>query len=349
MSLSNSSQLLIRNIDNLSASRPLFVNPPADCFFDDYCRIFPNASPSSVHFFYDDYLTLSAQYGDRLNSHFTEHYQAIQLHDLAIIYFPKTKAELAYTLAMIANSLADNARIIFVGDNKCGIKSVDKLASNYVEHITKIDNARHCLLYSGQHNNEVNTFNIDEWYTHYTVEINAVSLTIAALPGVFSHNRLDAGTALLLSTLPTQLSGKILDFGCGAGVIGAFIAKRYPDTQLSLLDVNSLAIASAQKTLASNQLTGSVIPSNGLQQVTEKYNHIISNPPFHQGLKTNYHTTETFIGNVSNYLKSGGSLLIVANSFLHYSPLLSRYIGKVQPLKVQNGFTVYCSQQHNTR
>ena len=48
-------------------------------------------------------------------------------------------------------------------------------------------------------------------------------LRIFSLPGVFSANELDNGTSLLLSTLTSPIQGKVLDVGCGAGVIGSMI------------------------------------------------------------------------------------------------------------------------------
>ncbi len=58
--------------------------------------------------------------------------------------------------------------------------------------------------------------------------------------------------------------------------------------------MSALAIRSAEETLTLNNLSGNVFPSNSLSMVKDHYQHIVSNPPFHQGTKTNYQATEEF-------------------------------------------------------
>jgi 16S rRNA (guanine1207-N2)-methyltransferase len=66
-----------------------------------------------------------------------------------------------------------------------------------------------------------------------------------SLPGVFSHGRLDRGTELLLEHLDKLPSGHLLDFGCGAGVLGAAVKRRYPHNPATL-DVDAFAAASSR-------------------------------------------------------------------------------------------------------
>ncbi len=207
----------------------------------------------------------------------------------------------------------------------------------------KVDAARHCLLFAGIVNPQSlnKTFKLDDWFKHYQLSIDNIELTIASLPGVFSQKQLDVGTALLLKNLPETMQDKVLDFGCGAGVISCFVGKKFPSTQLSLLDVSALAITSAQKTLELNQLTGNVFASNSLSKVTEKYQHIVSNPPFHQGTKTSYQATEDFLKGIKPHINRNGNITIVANSFLQYLPIMQQYIGSTQSLINKKGFSIY--------
>ena len=180
----------------------------------------------------------------------------------------------------------------------------------------------------------------------YQINVSGITLTIASLPGVFSQKKLDVGTALLLDNLPKDMQGKVLDFGCGAGVISCFIGKKFANTDLSLLDVSALAIASAKKTLLLNGLTGNVFASNSLSNVSENYQHIVSNPPFHQGTKTSYQATEDFLRGIKKHLVSNknnkSNITIVANSFLQYLPLMQQHIGKTETIARKQGFTIYC-------
>lgn len=345
MSFSNISQVLLRNSELLSAKTPLFINLINDGFIERYLIDNPNAKLSCNNTHFIDYLAISDKHHPTVVTSFTSEYKSNLKHDLVVINFPKSKDELAFTLAMIAPYLLAEAKIILVGEKKGGVQSSPKLMQHFLSTCQKVDAARHCLVFAGLVKEEQlnKAFNIEDWFKHYQLKIDNIELTIASLPGVFSQKKLDIGTALLLDNLPNVMQGKVLDFGCGAGVISCFIGKKHPDTQLSLLDVSALAITSAKKTLELNSLSCNVFASNSLSKVTEKYQHIVSNPPFHQGTKTNYQATESFLKGIKSHVNRNGSLTIVANSFLQYLPIMQQHIGKTKTLINKQGFSIYHS------
>ncbi len=346
MSLSNISQVLLRNSELLSASTPLFVNLMNDGFIESYLTANPDANINCYNTNYIDYLAISNQKNNKVSTYFTSEYTSEIKHDLVIINFPKSKDELAFTLAMIAPHLLTEAKIILVGEKKGGVQSTPKLTQHFLNTCQKVDAARHCLVFAGIANIEsINKpFNIEDWFKNYQINVNSIELTIASLPGVFSQKKLDVGTALLLDNLPKEMQDKVLDFGCGAGVISCFIGKKHTDTKLYLLDVNALALASAKKTLSLNSLIGEVFASNSLSEVNENYQHIVSNPPFHQGTKTNYEATECFLRGIKAHMSAKANITIVANSFLQYSSIMKQYIGATQTLTNQQGFSIYHSK-----
>ncbi|QOL26040.1 class I SAM-dependent methyltransferase [Thalassotalea sp. LPB0316] len=338
MSVANTSQLLLKNLSLLKATKPLFINLPADAFIDEYKREYPHAQLSFFNSHYGEYLAHQAK---QHPCQFSHYYQANEIHDLIIIAFPKSKAELGYTLAMLNEVTDQNTIIYFVGEKNSGVKSVEKLAKNYLHGCQKDDAARHCLLFSGCYKAQAKPFDVDEWFVQYPLDIKGKTIQIYALPGVFSQERLDVGTKLLLEYLPDYTGKKVLDFGCGAGVIGAYIASSYPSSTLALADVSALALASAKQTFAANQLKGKFIATDSMSNITDLFDAVISNPPFHQGLKTHYQATERFLSEIAKHIKVKGSLTIVANSFLKYQPIIaSKFISVEQAVKA-NGFTVY--------
>lgn len=339
----NLSQVLLRNTHLLSAQTPLLVNLPADNFMHEYLSLYPDSKLSYFTTNFEQYQAINQQKPAQVNCTFSAYYRSEQKHDLAIISFPKSKAELTFTLAMLSDSLTNNATIIIVGENKSGIKSVTKLSQDYIQHCGKADSARHCSLFSGQYMHPKKAFNLDDWYKYYQFDINGVSLKVASLPGVFSQKNLDIGTRVLLENLPNTLSGeKILDFGCGAGVIASFVHKQNPHCKPTLVDVSALALLSAEKTLALNSINNAeLLPSNSLSAVTGKFDHVISNPPFHQGVKTNYIASESFLANIKKHLLPKGTLTVVANSFLRYQPLMEKAIATPKTLIQNKGFSVY--------
>ncbi|HCP20107.1 MAG TPA: 16S rRNA methyltransferase, partial [Marinobacter hydrocarbonoclasticus] len=68
---------------------------------------------------------------------------------------------------------------------------------------------------------------------------------------------------------------------------------------------------------------------------------VISNPPFHTGVKTDTSMTEQFLAQVAAHLAHGGELRLVANSFLPYEALIRQHIGPVEKLAQDRRFTVY--------
>ncbi len=108
-----------------------------------------------------------------------------------------------------------------------------------------------------------------------------------------------------------------------------------------MLDVDAFAIYSSQLTLAANQLEATVIAGDGIYAAPKQLAAIISNPPFHQGVHTQYQTTETLLREAAEHLQPGGELRIVANSFLKYPPLIEQHLGSCTVLAERDGFKVY--------
>ena len=343
MSDSNITQILSRNIDLLDSTRPLLVNLTDNSIFSELNKAFDGCEVTSYH---NNFKYYQADKNRGYTSHFGVEYQSSTPHDLVVIAFPKSKAELNFTLAMLASSIADDATIIVVGDNKSGIKSLAKLTSGVLNNVIKQDSARHCLLFSAQLIEPQFPFNLEDWFDDYQITVNSESISVAALPGVFSQKGLDKGTAVLLRHVKQRFSGKLLDFGCGAGVIAAAIGKQNPECQLVLADVSALALVSAEKTLEMNELSGSFIATDSLSHIVGKFEHIISNPPFHQGLKTFYQATEDFLAGVKSHMSKRADIYVIANSFLKYQPIMERAIGTTDVKVQENGFSLYYARSN---
>ncbi|GHE93258.1 methyltransferase [Thalassotalea profundi] len=349
MSLTNISQLLMRNQDLLIATQPLLVNMPDDNFARELLRINPMCDLTVFDNNYANHLAHQKATKDKHTTMFDAYYHNTIKHDLIVIYFPKSKKELPFTLAMLNHVCTDNTRILIVGENNGGIKSLASLENKLFNYCEKIDSARHCVLFEIGIPLQQKVFNIEDWFEYYTVEINQCAIQVASLPGVFSQAKLDVGTRVLLENLPNVQKGELLDFGCGAGVIAAFIGKNSASVTLSLTDVSALALMSAEKTLTLNNLVATIFPTDSLSNIKKQYQHVISNPPFHQGIKTHYLATEDFLKGISKHIIDNGSLTIVANSFLQYQPIMEKAFAKVSKLKQEKGFSIYHSITSNKR
>lgn len=253
-----------------------------------------------------------------------------------LIYFwPKNKSEARFQLQNLLSLLPAGSDIFIAGENRSGIRSAEQTLHPWAM-VHKIDSARRCGLYYGRLDHPP-AFNMDHFWSEYTVG----DKTIKTLPGVFSRDGLDTASELLLSTLSPGSQGRILDIGCGAGVLSALFATHSPQARLWMTDVSAAAIASSQATLAANHLSAEIFASNVFSAVTGRFDMILSNPPFHEGLHIRYDVVKKLIRESVHHLNSGGELRIVANAFLPYPALLKETFGSYDVMAHTGRFIVY--------
>lgn len=137
---------------------------------------------------------------------------------------------------------------------------------------------------SGQYfeNNDKLASNINE-LTYY---FRKTKMRFLSDNGVFSKGGIDFGSSLLLRTIDVNNAKKILDVGCGYGTIGLTIAKTNPDSFVDMIDINERAIGLAKQNMVLNGIKNAeIFVSNVYENITNKYDVIVSNPPIRAGKK----------------------------------------------------------------
>lgn len=325
------SEVLLRQADLFTdATGLLLTGLPAD----DLLGMWPQAHGWSWHA--GDQALLQARFPER--STFGVDVPTIAFNR-AVLFLPKSKELTDYLLSAMAARLAGK-ELYLVGEKRAGIERAAKQLAPFGKP-RKLDSARHCQLWQVTVESAPPAPELHSLARHYELELAGGPLKVVSLPGVFSHGRLDVGTQLLLKHLDNLPSGHILDFGCGAGVLGAALKRNYPHNQLTLLDVDAFAAASSRLTLAANGLEAEVITGDGIDAAPLGLNAILSNPPFHEGVRTDYHATENLLRKAGKHLAKGGELRLVANSFLRYQPLIEEYLGICAVKAEGQGFRIY--------
>ena len=301
---------------------------------DDLLGRLPNATGWTWHA--GDHAQLQARFAERC--HFGTHAPA-HAAESAVLFLPKSRELSEYLLQTLAARLSGKT-LYLVGEKRAGIERAAKQLQQYGTP-RKLDSARHCQLWAVSVEHAPELPDLNTLAQRYSLELSDGELTVVTLPGVFAHGRLDRGSALLLEYLDNLPGGHMLDFGCGAGVLGAVLKRRYPNAQISMLDVDAFALASSALTLAANGLSAELIAGTGIESAPKGLNAIISNPPFHQGVHTHYEASEQLLKQAREHLAPRGQLRIVANSFLKYPPLIERHLGACQTLAEGAGFKIY--------
>lgn len=258
-----------------------------------------------------------------------------------LVYMPKSKAELSFLLDLGRSRLKDEGELFLVGGKKAGINSGAKLLSEKAPNSSKLDSAKHCQLWSGHPAKTGASFDLSSYFVVGKVELKGQSLEIASLPGVFNAGRLDEGTAFLLEQDLKRLKGRTLDFGCGAGIISCFLKRNHPEIEVEAIDSSWLALKSTEESLRRNSLVAKVYASDGWSEVVGRVNGIVTNPPFHQGVSTEYETTENFIRVAHSKMAKYAPMYMVANNFLNYPSLIESVFGQCKYLAQSNKYNVY--------
>lgn len=301
---------------------------------DDLMGKLPAAQGWSWHA--GDYAALEARFTER--THFGVHAPEASF-DAAVLFLPKAKDLTEYLLNALASRLGGR-ELFLVGEKRAGIEAAARQLSPF-GRARKLDSARHCQLWQVTVETPPQAVSLESLARHFEIPAGDAPLNVISLPGVFSHGRLDRGSALLLDNLDRLPGGHVLDFGCGAGVLGAAVKRRYPDTQVTMLDVDAFATASSRLTLAANGLEAEVVTGDGIDAAPKHLDVILTNPPFHTGVHTDYAASENLLRKAREHLKKGGELRLVANSFLRYQPIIEQYLGPCATMAEGQGFRIY--------
>ena len=158
-------------------------------------------------------------------------------------------------------------------------------------------------------------------------------------PGLFSWDRLDPGTALLMSVLP-QLSGKGVDLGCGIGVLARAVLANPAIERLDLVDIDRRAVAAAEHNVVDARVGFHWCDARHAPDLSG-LDFVVMNPPFHDGGTEDKALGQAFVRRAHDMLRKGGVLWLVANRHLPYEGVLTEKFSAVNLKAEAGGFKVY--------
>jgi len=270
-----------------------------------------------------------------------------QRFDQVLINLPRGRALVNQLILDAFRVLNVSGHLYLAGGNREGIKShaktVDRVFGN--AEVARLG-GRHRVISAAKQaadipSHVVNDLNPGYYdYIEFDVPVRGRSYHIVSKPGIFSWNRLDAGTRTLLDHLEIGENDTILDLGAGYGIIGVVAATLAPRGHAYLVDAHVAAVNASKRTIAANNVTNATAL---LSDVASDVRHIAfdivaTNLPFHLGIKTEYQVALQFIKDAHAVLKVEGRLCLVANRFLKYEPFVTETFGNCHTIYSDNRY-----------
>lgn len=175
------------------------------------------------------------------------------------------------------------------------------------------------------------------------VNIKETEIELNTATGVFSKEKIDLGTRILIENSEVKPDAKVLDLGCGYGIVGITIAKIYSKAKVVMTDINERATKLATENAKLNKVNVDIRAGNEYETVAnEKFDCILLNPPQKAGREICYMLIEKSI----EHLNLTGELYLVARHQRGGRMLeqkMKEIFGNVQTIARESGFRVYRS------
>ncbi len=268
-----------------------------------------------------------------------------------VVHLQKSRAATFDDLTEAWRILAPGGELLFSGSNALGVVSAVKRLAEELEQpgVVVANRARaRVVRFRKEGERAPQREATDPIEVVLPDGIQGESFQLETLPGVFSAKRLDPGSELLIealgrTTLPTKLPKRIVDLGCGTGVLGIVAARLFPAAEVLLVDADARAVACAQANIARLGLADRVraLWWDAREKPPEdRFDLALVNPPFHhRGPEVDLAPALALFESLAGWLSRNGRALLVANRTLPYEAALGRQ-GEVAQVLDRRGYKV---------
>ena len=164
-----------------------------------------------------------------------------------------------------------------------------------------------------------------------------------SVPGCFCHRRLDEGGLALAEVASRELKGRVdgavrlLDMGCGCGLVGFLIAKAVPGVSLVMVDSHSRAVEAANINAENLGIPAEVVLSDSgtPARMDGTFDVFVGNPPYY----SDYRIADVFLETAKRALKPGGVCYSVCKNAAGLEPVQRRYFPDVEVTR-RRGYAV---------
>lgn len=178
-------------------------------------------------------------------------------------------------------------------------------------------------------------------------QVNGIDLKLQTDEEVFSPRSIDAGTKAMLSYVELVKDDKVLDLGCGYGIVGIWAAKQIGSDHVTMCDINVKAIECSKMNAKENGVEENlmILQSDGFENIVDdNYSIILSNPPYH----VDFSVPKQFIEQGYRKLKLGGKLYMVVKRKDWYQNKLISVFGGVT-IHEKDGYYVFIAEKRKKK
>ena len=158
--------------------------------------------------------------------------------------------------------------------------------------------------------------------------------------GVFSWDRIDPGTAMLIDHLPS-LSGRGADFGCGIGILARAVLASSRVKQFALIDIDQRAIQAAQRNIEDPRVRFLWADVRDPKIELTDLDFVVMNAPFHDGGEEDRNLPQRFVERAAQALHNGGVCWLTANRHLPYEAVMKSLFKRVELKTQASGYKIY--------
>ena len=173
-------------------------------------------------------------------------------------------------------------------------------------------------------------------------KLRGMPITLFTRPGVFSWEHLDEATEILAEQMHVHSGADVLDLGCGSGALGVVAGQLSGTGRITMVDADSEAVRAAQRSGNAGGLADVQAVTSDIADAVrdERFDVVVSNPPFHVGKATALNVPMQFMRDAFHVLRPGGRLLLVANRTLPYEAALTDIFGNMRTVHDGQRFKV---------